>query len=232
MSKYKAYWTILFAVLFILIFLLYWFRGSVGELAPKDHPILEIAFWISQSLVPVVALFAMAYAAMQIDESTKMRSAAILQARANFLLQLDERWDSPEISESFIKFYEMRSTAIAEVEKLGLNLSDVAKVQRAADSFPDRLTELRSNKPEEYKRLTLLLGFFETMGVMVKKGYVSDEDMYDLFSGPILEVGKFFRAHIKERNEEMGVLKGLYEHALFLVDRIQAIRARLSVDTP
>jgi hypothetical protein len=216
-----------------LAFLLYKYPDVIAAMRPADHPGLEVAFWIAQTLVAVLAIFALGYAAVQIDEAGGLRRASLLQARGTFLLQLDERWDSPEMSHSWLAFHKLRTEAITEVSQGGGNLSDTAKVQRAAALFPEKLRNLRTNKPEEYAKLiTVLLGFCETVGVMVKKEYVLAEDVYDLLAGPILDIGIYCKAHIKERQDEMGVLKGLFEHALYLIDRMEEIRAIRSVGIP
>jgi hypothetical protein len=61
-----------------------------------------------------------------------------------------------------------------------------------------------------------ICGFFETAGLMVKRGYVPAEDLINLFGGPLGIVSTCYRAHIQERQKETGVLAGLYEHALEL----------------
>jgi hypothetical protein len=58
---------------------------------------------------------------------------------------------------------------------------------------------------------------------MVKRQYVSAEDIDDLFRGPILDFGTYFTEHIIDRQKEEGVVEGLFENALSLVESVKRI---------
>ena len=69
-------------------------------------------------------------------------------------------------------------------------------------------------------------GFFETVGLMVERGYMPIEEIDRLFRGPVLTVNSCFRIHIAECEKETGVPAGLYEHALSLADVVRQLQSQ------
>ena len=65
-----------------------------------------------------------------------------------------------------------------------------------------------------------VVNFFEIVGQMVSRKYVSIDDIDGIFRGPILDIEMAFTKHIHERQNEKGVPQGLYANALSLFDRI------------
>jgi hypothetical protein len=79
------------------------------------------------------------------------------------------------------------------------------------ESDPERLAD--------YQALLRMLGFFEHVGLMVRHGYVSFEDVDGLLRDPILVVDVLCRGHVEELQRRSNVTPGLYEHFLHLADR-------------
>jgi len=48
---------------------------------------------------------------------------------------------------------------------------------------------------------------------MVDRNYISADDVFGLFAGPIVQALMSFNGHIEDLAKETGVPDGLYEHA-------------------
>lgn len=136
---------------------------------------------------------------------------------AHLLMELDKRWDAFEMREAR-KLYSRSAAEIdAKIRSFGLPL-DAANIRAAWTRF---LADCRANRREDYQQLLLMPSFFETVGLMVKKEYIAEEDVVDLLAGPIVNIGLRFGDHIAERSQESGVPKGLFENALNLYDKVR-----------
>jgi len=122
-------------------------------------------------------------------------SAMQKTSRAALLEQLVARWSTPPMTGARRKANQL----IQEVETAHKEEPlDQRKLSEAAD-FTGRLTELRTNAPDDYLSLIEICSFFETVGFVAKKKYVNLRDIYELYGGSILQVGTL-SMHISNRN--------------------------------
>jgi hypothetical protein len=183
-----------------------------------EHGWLEYAAWIAQIVVTLVALGAAFVAWWQLGEMRDYRNQRLKIANAALLMELDHRFDSREMTEArelFVHLGEEISSAISANHPM---LNEGERLEKAAEEWTARLADLRKNKDDKYQSLLRIGGFFETVGLMVKKEYISKQDAVGLFSGPIILFGRNFSRHIELRQNEVGVPKGLFEHALYLYE--------------
>jgi len=177
----------------------------------SEPEFLERASWLCQILLTVIAAIGAIFAGVQLRIVRQV-------SQATLLLELDARFDSSEMRQARNQF----ATVSEDVEKVvAANhplANDVAKREHAAQLWKETLGLLRTDNEATYLKLIGWCGFFETVGLMVKKGYLSEEDVLDLFKGPLVDLDKAFRLHIEERGKETGVPNGLFEHALSLSD--------------
>lgn len=131
------------------------------------------------------------------------------QARASFLLELEKQWES--VSKA-------RREMIKELDAVRKSVTGggnrYAKTQKAATV---RLKWLRENEYDNFYLLFSYLGFFETVGLMVRKGYIPLRDMIDLYKGPIHDIDVFFVDYVREWQKEPVMKEGLYEHTKYLI---------------
>ncbi len=211
------------ALLVALAYGLHWIKPFLP--GPEARDALEIIFFIAQTLIVVIAIVALAYARDQVEEAREMRAATLRQARATFLLELDRKWDSPEITGASRTFARQRRDCLNDARIQYPTLNDEARRLKAGELFSAKLTYFRTSEKEEevaiYRSLYAFAGFLETIGVMVRRQYVSLQDVDDLFRGPILDFGIYFTGHILERQNEEGVVEGLFENALSLVESVR-----------
>jgi hypothetical protein len=197
----------------------------VRDIMVIDHEWLEYASWIAQIIVAVIALAAAIVAGIaafvawqQLGEMTNYRRQRLKIANATLLMELDHRFDSGELAEArklIMKIAEEIGVAISTARPL---VNDQEKLQRIIDEWTRRLADMRANDGDKYSLLLRLGGFFETVGMMVKREYVSKDDALGLFMGPIVMFGRNFKPHIEERQKEAGVPAGMFEHALYLYE--------------
>ena len=180
---------------------------------------LEIVYWLSQiGLFGVVSITAV-FARDQLRSLKQSRIDALHIAHAEFLLALDTRWDGAEMTACRSAIIKLRDSIHDEVAKGHPQAADARRNNIAGEKFSEKLQEIREQKFEEYQVLMRICGFFETAGLMVKRGYVKSDDIVSLFKGPILVIDTCYRKNIDLRSQETGVPNGMYEHALFLCEQ-------------
>lgn len=141
------------------------------------------------------------------------------QARAAFLLDLFRQWQAligPRTAQSAFN-------AACERELLARHakLSDAERQVKLRELAHDELGRMENDpsRTSERQNLLELLGFFEHVGLMVRRGYLAFEDVDGLLHGPILAADVHCRGHIEEVRKRSGVPPGLHENFIYLADR-------------
>jgi len=191
-----------------------------------DRNNAELLFFLAQSLIILVAISALLYARAQVAEARSNSRIIARQAQANSLLSLEERWNSEPMRQARLRLIEVSSRLRDEAFKENMHLKDDAALGKVQEKFTVELKKLRKEDDTKYIELMRSLGFYETVGILVRRNYVAIEDVDLLLRGPIVDFGLYFTPHIEERQREKGVPPGLGENALLLVERIKS-RARL-----
>jgi hypothetical protein len=178
----------------------------------SDTEIWERASWIATVAAATVAIIGALFAGAQLLD---VRRAS----QASLLLDLDARFDSEGLRAARDLFSSLRQDIHTIVSTNNPHANDAAKRDLICAEWRQALADLRKNDTDSYIMLIGWLGFFETLGLMVKKRYISEQDAFDLFRGPLIDIGNSFRLHIEDRSKETGVSEGLFEHALSLSAR-------------
>jgi hypothetical protein len=178
--------------------------------------VLELLSWGAQLLLVVIAIGAAFVAAYQLREMGRYRSQRLQIANAQFLMNLDDRWDSQRMQESRVILNAMRENIMKKVGSANPTLNDAERTRHIKQEWIASLQDKRDNSPDEYAVLMSFCGFFETVGLMVDRQYVQNDDVFELFLGPIIDVATYFGGHIAELEKETGMPEGLYRHALNL----------------
>lgn len=186
--------------------------GLIEYLTVREN--LEIVFFWSGIALPIVTLGAILYARMQVTVIAK-------QARATFLLDLIDKWNSADMQKAKAVFQKIDTESKAQVFPACANDNERAALEKLELHFKGALSQLAKDNPADYHVLSRLMNFFELVGMLVKRGYVSKNDVDGLFRGPILQTGAMFKLHIAEKQNEKDVAPGLYENALFLFSEIK-----------
>lgn len=185
---------------------------------------LEQLAWLATVALAFITGGAAWLAKGQLQSIRTSREDTLQIARATFLLELDRRWDSPEMTDARTMFVSKRDAVKASTSVAAPLASDDEKQRMVSEAFKSELANMRKDTAADYLKIMRMVAFFETAGLMVDRKYIPADEIILLFKGPITEINVCFRAHIEQRQKEMGVPTGLYEHALNLASRLEKAR--------
>lgn len=175
---------------------------------------LEYLYWSAGIIVAGLAAFALYYANEQI-------CAARDNTKAIFLVELDGRWEGREMREGRTKWRELRTRIYEEVENNHGHLNTDQKQAKCAEVCSIELYKMLKDNPKDYTDILSILGFFETIGYVVDRGFISGEEIAELYGDSIQEFDRLCSNHIEKRREERrnetGKPTDLYEHARNLI---------------
>jgi hypothetical protein len=80
---------------------------------------------------------------------------------------------------------------------------------------------MRKTDFPRYFRLYKICGFFETVGLVARTGYVPLDDVLNLLGGSVLEAGRAFRPHIDSTLRQAGADHRMFEHFLWLLGELE-----------
>lgn len=178
-----------------------------------EHPNLEVLSWLAQLIIVIAVIATALVARSQLKEMSVFRKQRLRILNATLLMELDNRWDSTEMQASRKIFREMKDHLEETVGAANPVAGDHKRIELAKQAWSNALKEKRKNSIDEYSQLMAICGFFETVGLMVKRQYIMTEDVVDLFKGPMVNIETCFGGHIEDLGNETGMPHGLYEHA-------------------
>lgn len=141
------------------------------------------------------------------------------QARAEFLLELHVQWQ--QLTASRDAFNTLKSEVSDAVEQANPGLGEAALQEKKRNAYEPKLNTIYKGEQKRYRLLMKLFSFFENMGYMVKRNYISEADVIALYKGPILDMGVVLSRHIAWRQSAANISSGLYENLLDLVERVE-----------
>lgn len=152
----------------------------------------------------------------QLETARKQLNELVENNRARLLFDLDSRWDSTEM----VKARQVFRKEYDRIEALARSKDSMANAERLrqliSKEFHEHLQNLQKDEHENYQTLRMMIGFFETAGMLAKKGYVPPVDIIDLYAGAILRVHWAFKHHLEASRGTVTSVPGLYEHMLAL----------------
>lgn len=198
----------------------------------------EIAGTLATLVIALTAIIAAGYAKHQIDAAKQtihgaeqaareqLKSAGQLLreiknaneesakfARANFLLQLNNVFQSETIIQARAEFKALRDMLEKEIKerqdydkKTGKEIEDLRK-----QYFSDHLYKLRNHENDGEKKkyigLLNLCGFYETAAVLIENKCIGLDELVNLYGGAVVELHEWMEKHIeieKEKYEKRG----------------------------
>ncbi len=187
---------------------------------------LEFIGVLAKITLAGAAVYALYFANKQVKASNKSNRQVLEISRARFLFDLATQW-SVELGETRRLVHVKREEILQEISSSNLHADDNTKLTKLNEEFSKYMLKLKAGDEDSHKEYSLLLrycSFFEFLGYMVKSGYVDLKAACDLFYGPITLIDSCFRQYISELQKETGVPKGVFEHALYLVDSAKQSR--------
>jgi hypothetical protein len=188
---------------------------------------VQVSLELTGIALATIAALALWFAWRQVremQESTRRQADSArnveLQTRANILLTLDERWETEPMLSVRRELEILISVVEAELARADPQSRDLLRLRRAP-VLAARLDQMRREDFEQYFRLCKISGFFETVGYVVRAGYIPLDDVINLLGGSILEAGRVFRPHIQATKSQPGGDPRMYEHFLWLLGELE-----------
>lgn len=175
---------------------------------------LESIAWSAAVLMGLAAVYALIFAHSQIKMAKN-------STKALFIAELDRRWEGHEMKEARSKWRMLRNTIDAKIESKHKSLNTNDKINKKAEICSDMLYDMLKNDTDGYTSILSILGFFETVGYIVDRQFITANEIADLYGDSIMEFDRLCYAHIEKRREERlketGVTTDLYDHARNLI---------------
>lgn len=146
-------------------------------------------------------------------------------AKAEFLLRVDERWGEKEILDARTIIHKMYLPLKKKGKKSNLRGSSLREYYE--DVISESIIEMSESaeSPEDFLKLLNYLDFMETIGFLWKNGYIEVEEINSLCGNSICFNYRIFKKYIKNRREEK-MNEKFYENFEKLADEIQKIRIK------
>jgi len=141
-------------------------------------------------------------------------------SKASFLLDLERQSTSEIMLEAQTVLTLELQMIKAEVAESNPDFGEEARDKEIGKKFNIRLQGYRHSVILEenltYHLLMRNCDFFETIGVMVNKGYIDIDDVASRFEVAITRIHQCFQQHIEDRHNEMWASKKLFWHIDYL----------------
>jgi len=204
-------------------------RRSCGGISMLGMPIelvsgphwLEIAAWVCQIILTLIAFFTAWFAVVQLWQIKQDSQQQLQISHANLLMAIDHRWDH-EMKEARATLAKIADDIHKWVKVRNPSFTAAQVKEETREEWKKTLNGMRRRGEAAYSDALAVCGFFETVGLMVKRNYVSADDVIGLLGVSILDLDFYLRPHLEERAEEEGVPEGFFEHAIYLCDLAKA----------
>lgn len=190
---------------------------------------LEVVYWATNSFMPFIAVVAIWLTIRQLEMIKAANQGTERIAKAAFLFMLDELYEGPIFSKSRKLFIDLLGEVEVEIKANCGYLPANERRVRKHEMFSQKLHQKKTDQNSQYIMIMKLCSFFETLGLFVKNGYVTQEEAIDLYGTAIVMTFNLCKTHIDSRREEDGGTNKTYmENFEFLARRAIEIRG----DTP
>ncbi len=136
----------------------------------------------------------------QLRSSQDQMRIIIQRSHASLLPQIDARMDCTELEESKRKERDLLMQALDECA----DLSGRKKEAEVRACFAKYVEQWKRERAPDYEELMRKCYFFETVGFMCSRGYLSVNDIAELYGMPILRTYLLLESHIEDRQQHEG----------------------------
>ena len=183
---------------------------------PQTHWLLSVSAG-ANVLLALIAALALGFAFQELRSNrtqTTVGKAGIRQARVGTVLEIDRLWQSIDLAVCRAAVQTLRRDVQKYIKHNDAlrHLPEDMKISTLRDECSRRLYAMRDNDRERYLAVLNLLGFFETVGMFVEKGYVPADDIIDLYGSSLLCADDVLGMHLQKRAEEPGMPAGYFKY--------------------
>jgi len=136
----------------------------------------------------------------QLQTSYDQMKTIIERSHAALLPSIDDRYESEQMHEANNVVQEL---LVKAKDECGALTGDTYE-QRLRSCFIDYVTKLREARDPKYLTLMRLCDFFEIVGYLCRKEYLSSDDITDLYGMPLRRIYLLLLPHIKDRQKKEG----------------------------
>lgn len=145
-------------------------HGRIGDRSAFH----EIWYWRFQIVLVLIIATTTVFGGCQLFMLQK-------QSRAQFLLELDRRFEDQEMRECRAEIEKLNREMSDEINGEHGHLTDTVKLERIRTLSAQKIHGFRKSDRDQFTKLMRLANFFETVGLTVKQKYVSLNDIDRLF---------------------------------------------------
>jgi len=167
----------------------------------------------------MAAIFAFIIAVRQAREAEKARLAAVY-------MQISTNWNSPRLIASRtrlqrlqVKFNTYKNMKEGNTQNVDKNY---VKGKTVSVYLANTLNVLRDSNAAEYSKYIAVLSFMEELGMLCKRKYVDEDDVFDFMASPITLSYDLFHDYIASIQKDS---PANYENAVYLAGRANAFKA-------
>jgi hypothetical protein len=165
-------------------------------------------------VIAVAAVYALGVAVRQV-------AAAKENTKANFLMDLDTRWEGADMRAARAKWGEIHEGVLDFVGSQHPGADAAERKSLIRSKCAEDVQHMYENDFESYSEILKIIGFFETLGYMADRGFISVEEIADLYGESIIGFDDLFRDHLNFRidvaNREMDGKSKLFAHTMKLI---------------
>jgi hypothetical protein len=181
---------------------------------------LEVVYFLGNTIVALIAAFSILFARWQIKHAEKSR-------RASIYMELHKRYNEQPIRYSYRK---ITSFIISyDTQKVGNETIGQYTHRVMLEYYHDHVNKANSLSGDEteYSKTIAILPFFEDIGVLVAKGYLQSDDLFNYIGSIIVKSEEILRDHIKWIRENRGNDPRVYANALILMKQATVARPHI-----
>jgi len=184
--------------------------------------LIEVAFFVSQIGVAILAVVALTIAKSHSDHMKQRTEEAVSARKATVYMEINSRYHSAAVTYSRLKlvYFQELHELLRRPEPVGELVH--AKLRTMFDDSYARFDETHDGECE-YIRTTKLLSFLEDIGLLVERKYVAVEDVVDFMGGVIGMAAQLLQEHmiwLRRRDHD----PTLFANALKLMERALSFR--------
>jgi hypothetical protein len=195
--------------------------GQTDALA-KAALVATVLAMVATAVLAACAVLALVYAKGQLDEIVKANRDAARTEKARFLFNLDEMFENTHFSGSRVALYQHVEAMRAEVRAQFPNAKHDEQNKRMMDLSSKALFKLMHEDSTRYTEIMKVCGFFETLEILIKNGFIDPEHVIDLYGPAIISAGDACCDHIAKRREMNPIGdRALYENFDKLIQRVR-----------
>lgn len=170
---------------------------------------------------------ATAEAAIAQAEAAKEQAQAAIESirhdKLTSLFGLDRGFQTEQLATAREHLHNLRKEIETDIKNTHGHLTENAKLKAIREEFSVRLHNMLQNDEKKYLSILKVAEFFETVGLMVEREWVSLDDIVELYGGGILRLDDAFDVHFQKEAEDLSMPEGYFEYFSSLVKKTREL---------